>query len=64
MTIQKIRKSAVPPAHNVRATSQRTWPEGKVNKMLCLVQDYQETSGKVVGWSHILPQNVEQSKMN
>jgi hypothetical protein len=55
------RKSAVPPGHDVRAPHQRTWPEDKVRRMLFLAKDYQEKTGRVVGWTHILPQDVDAS---
>ncbi len=51
---KKKRKSG----HDVRAPHQRTWPKEKVKRMLFLAKDYQEKSGKLVGWTHILPQDV------
>ena len=58
------RRSAVPPGHDVRALHQRSWPDSRVKNMLSLVQEYQEMSGNVVGWSHILPQNPEVGNEN
>ena len=54
---KKERESSVPVGHDVRALHQRKWSDQRVAKMLTLVKEYQESSGNVVGWSHILPQD-------
>lgn len=61
---KKKRKSFAEPEHDVRALDQRSWPEQKVKNMLNLLQDYQAKSKKVVGWIHILPQEVPQEPNN
>jgi hypothetical protein len=51
----------VPPGHDVRALHQRSWSDEKAKKVFSLVKDYQEKAGKVVGWTHILPQEIDQA---
>jgi len=44
--------------HDVRSVTERKWPKEKTDNMLSLLKEYQQNSGKVVGWIHILPQEV------
>lgn len=45
---------------DVQAIHQREWSDAKVNNMLQTIKDYQTKSGNIVGWSHILPQEVKE----
>lgn len=59
---KKKRRSFTSPQHDVRALNQRKWPDDKVKDMFNRLKEYQEKSKKVIGWLHILPQEVPAEK--
>ena len=47
---------------DVRAVHHREWSDEKVGSMLATVKAYQSKTGSVIGWSHILPQKIEENE--
>lgn len=56
---KKVRRTSQPALDHERAMPPGMWPEERTATMLALVKEYEKKSGKVVGWRHILPQEVQ-----
>ena len=52
-------KSILTPEHDVRALHQREVTEEKRASFLSLVKAYETSTSRIMGWSHILPQQID-----
>ena len=62
--VKKIKTPKLSLQQGKKTSEQRDWPSERLDNFLEAVREYEMKSGRTVGWTHILPQKIENQEKN